>query len=267
MQLSDATFQRYSQWMKAQTGVHFTDIKKTLVTQRLMRRLHARKIDTFEAYFRLLTHKDEEAERQLALDLLTTHETFFFREPKHFDWLKQFLLQPRPHSQVLRFWSAAASSGEEVWSIAMMLADCLGVAGPWQLMGSDISQPVIDKARGGHYVMQRCDGIPVNYLKKFCLKGQGTQLNTLLIMRELRQRVEFKVINLIEEFPSMAPFDVIFLRNVLIYFDIETKAQVVNRCIQRLQPGGFLLVSHSESLNGMSSQLRLIQAGIYQKTL
>lgn len=265
MQLSDVTFQRYSQWMKAQTGVHFTDIKKTLVNQRLLRRLHARNVATFEAYFRLLTHINEDAERQLALDLLTTHETFFFREPKHFEWLKRYLSHSRPQGKALRIWSAAASSGEEVWSIAMLLAEHLGVQGPWQLVGSDISQPVIEKAKCGHYVMQRCDGIPNHYLRKFCLKGQGTQHNTLLIISELRQRVEFKVMNLIEDFPKTTPFDVIFLRNVLIYFDNATKAQVVHRCIQCLQPGGFLLVSHSESLNGLCAQLTLIQAGVYQK--
>ncbi|WP_373974108.1 SAM-dependent methyltransferase [Chitinibacter sp. SCUT-21] len=265
MNLSDATFQRYSQWMKAQTGVHLADIKKTLVNQRLMRRLQARKVDTFEAYFRILTHKDEEAERQIALDLLTTHETFFFREPKHFEWLRLFLMRPRPNSQVLRIWSAAASSGEEVWSIAMMLSDCMGMNGNWQLLGTDISQPVLDKARAGHYVMNRCDGIPRNYLKEYCLKGQGKQANTLLIMRELRHRVDFKVINLNEDLPSMAPFDVIFLRNVLIYFDADTKMKVVQRCLQRLQPNGYLIISHSESITGIFSNLKLIQAGIYQK--
>lgn len=266
MILSDATFQRYSQWMKAQTGVHLTDIKKTLVHQRLMKRLLARKLDSFEAYFRLINQKEEETERQLALDLLTTHETFFFREPKHFEWLKHYLQQPRPKSQIVRIWSAAASSGEEVWSIAMLLADVLGTQGSWQLMGSDISQPILDKARAGHYVMQRCEGLPLPYLKRFCLKGQGKQMNTLLIERELRQRVEFKVINLNEELPSMAPFDVIFLRNVLIYFDGPTKNQVVERCIHRLQPGGYLVISHSESVTGMHSNLKIIQAGVYQKT-
>ncbi len=265
MILSDATFQRYSQWMKLQTGVHFTDIKKTLVHQRLMKRLLARKIDTFEAYFRLINQ--EEQERQVALDLLTTHETFFFREPKHFDWFKQYLKQPRPAEQVVRVWSAAASTGEEVWSIAMMLAAVLGTKGPWTLMGSDISQAVLEKARAGHYVMERCEGLPLPFLKKFCLKGQGQHQNTLLIERELRQRVEFNLINLNENLPHTSVFDVIFLRNVLIYFDPETKINVVNRCLSRLQPGGFLIISHSESVTGQHDNLKIIQAGIYQKSI
>jgi chemotaxis protein methyltransferase CheR len=166
---------------------------------------------------------------------------------------------------LIRIWSAAASSGEEVWSIAMMLADCLGIDGAWQLLGSDISQPVIDKAKTGHYVMQRCEGIPSSYLKKYCLKGQGVQLNTMLLLRELRQRVSFKKINLNAELPSFAPLDVIFLRNVLIYFDSETKKQVVQRCVERLVTGGFLIVSHSESLNDVNLNLVLVQAGVYQK--
>ncbi len=265
MELSDATFNLFRQWMKIQTGVHLSEIKKTLVHQRLMRRLNARKLETFESYYRLIHQSAEENERQLAIDALTTHETYFFREPKHFEWLKNFLLTERRQGSLIRIWSAAASSGEEVWSIAMMLADCLGIDGAWQLMGSDISQPVIDKAKTGHYVMQRCEGIPISYLKKYCLKGQGIQLNTMLLLRELRQRVSFKLINLNAELPSFAPLDVIFLRNVLIYFDNETKKQVVQRCVERLVTGGFLIVSHSESLNDVNLNLVLVQAGVYQK--
>ncbi len=266
MQLTSETFNLYRQWMKVHTGVHLSEIKRTLVDQRLLRRLKARKIESFEAYYRLLQQKDEETERQLAIDALTTHETFFFREPKHFEWFKSFLLAERPKTQLLRIWSAAASTGEEVWSIAMMLADCLGLDGLWQLLGSDISQPVLQKAKSGHYLMQRCEGIPPSYLKKYCLKGQGPQINTLLLVRELRQRVAFKMINLNTSLPNdLPPFDVIFLRNVLIYFDGETKKQVVHRCIERLIPGGFILVSHSESLTDISSKLVLVQAGVYQK--
>ncbi|WP_410499260.1 CheR family methyltransferase [Chitinibacter sp. S2-10] len=266
MELNDLTFQRYSQWMLEQTGVHLAPIKKTLVCQRLNKRLEARKIASFEAYFKLINDQKEDAERQLALDLLTTHETFFFREPKHFDWFKAYLSRPHSSNHMLRVWSAAASSGEEVWSIAMMLADVMGIHGTWYLMGSDISQPVLDKARAGHYPMQRCEGIPLNYLKSYCLKGQGSHLDTLLISRELRHRVEFQVINLNQDLPSMQSFDVIFLRNVLIYFNAETKKHVVQRCIQRLHVGGYLIISHSETITGVHHNLKLVQAGIYQKT-
>lgn len=265
MKLKNETFNLYSRWMKIHTGVHLSEIKKTLVDQRLMKRLKARKLESFEAYYRLLQQKDEDAERQMAIDALTTHETFFFREPKHFEWFKRFLLADRPKSQLLRIWSAAASTGEEVWSIAMMLADCLGTQGPWQLLGSDISQPVLNKAKTGHYFMERCEGIPAQYLKNYCLKGQGPQINTLLMIRELRHRVAFKIINLNTPFSELPAFDVIFLRNVLIYFDSGTKKEVVLRCVERLVPGGFLLVSHSETLNDVCANLIMIQAGVYQK--
>jgi len=265
MELTDATFNLFRQWMKNQTGVHLSEIKKTLVFQRLMRRLKARKMVTFEAYYRLIQQTAEENERQLAIDALTTHETYFFREPKHFEWLKGFLLDKQKKGSLIRIWSAAASTGEEVWTIAMMLADCLGIDGLWQLMGSDISQPVLDKAKTGHYVMQRCEGIQVSYLKKYCLKGQGSQISTMLLVRELRQRVSFQVVNLNDELPAFAPMDVIFLRNVLIYFDGHTKKTVVRRCVERLMTGGFLIVSHSESLNDINEGLVLVQAGVYQK--
>jgi chemotaxis protein methyltransferase CheR len=230
-----------------------------------MRRLNDRKLDSFEAYYRLIHQPVEEHERQLAIDALTTHETYFFREPKHFEWLKDFLRDKQRPGSLIRVWSAAASTGEEVWSIAMLLADCLGIDGLWQLMGSDISQPVLDKAKTGHYVMQRCEGIPLSYLKKYCLKGQGSQMSTMLLVRELRQRVSFQVVNLNEELPGFAPMDVIFLRNVLIYFDANTKKAVVRRCVERLTTGGFLIVSHSESLNDVNEGLVLVRAGVYQK--
>jgi chemotaxis protein methyltransferase CheR len=264
-QLSDLTFQYYSQWMKAETGVYLSPIKKTLVLQRLSRRLDIRKINSFEAYLRLIKSEGEETERQLALDLLTTHETFFFREPTHFDWFKKHLMQNHAGGKAIRVWSAAASTGEEVWSLAMTLADCMGPQGSWSLLGSDISLPALDKAKRGHYGMQRCEGIPKTYLKQFCLKGQGTQHNTLLIDAALRQKVDFKALNLNQELPEMPLCDVIFLRNVLIYFDQTTKKEVVSRCLQKLQPEGYLLVSHSESLNGLGLNLSLIQAGVYQK--
>ncbi|WP_273429998.1 protein-glutamate O-methyltransferase CheR [Chitinibacter tainanensis] len=263
--LTDATFVRYQQWLRERTGVNLTEVKKTLVHQRLIKRLQARNIDTFEAYFRVLLASSEEAERQLALDLLTTHETYFFREPKHFQWFKHYLLSPQAVGRALRVWSAASSSGEEVWSIAMMLSDFLGLQGTWYLLGSDISQPVLAKAQQGHYPMSRCEGIPPAYLRDFCLKGQGAQLHTLRIMPALRKRVDFRLVNLNEALPDLGHFDVIFLRNVLIYFDIETKNTVLLRCIDALQPGGYLLVSHSESLTGFQLPLDLVQAGIYRK--
>lgn len=263
--LNDATFQRFSAWMKQTTGVDLPPCKKPLVQQRLHKRLNARNVPTLEAYYRLLMEPCEEAERTLAIDLLTTHETYFFREPKHFDWLKQRLSQ-WPRSEPFKLWSAAASSGEEVWSLAMQLANQLGLDGAWQLLGSDISPVALEKAARAHYSTQRSEGIPQEFLRRYCLKGTGQHQGTLLIERELRGRVEFRQINLDQALPAIGPFNIVFLRNVLIYFNPQTKQSVVERVLTRIVPGGWLVVSHSESLHGLQLPIVLEAPGIYRKT-
>lgn len=265
MQLNDATFARLSNWMKEKTGVNLPISKKALMTQRLHKRLTERSVHSFEAYFRLLMKPEEQQERQIAVDLLTTHETYFFREPKHFEWLKQ-RLQDWPRNQVFHMWSGAASTGEEVWSLAMLLSHTLGGQGDWKLMGSDISEQSLRHARNAHYSMQRSEGIPADYLRRYCLKGTGQYQGTLLINKALREHVTFMNINLDKTLPPMGPFHVIFLRNVLIYFDTETKTKVIERVVSRLGSHGYLVVSHSESLHGVTNSLQLEAPGIYRKT-
>lgn len=264
MQISDLTYQRFSDWMKQQTGVYLPPSKKPLIQQRLHKRLLARQQPSLDAYFALLGNEHEQQERQLAIDLLTTHETHFFRESAHFNWLRTWL-QHRPATQPLRIWSAAASSGEEVWSLAMLLADVLGISGDWKLLGSDISTQVLDQARSGHYALQRANGIPDAYLRRYCLKGQGRQQGTMLIEAHLRQHACFEQINLNRPLPHIGPFDLIFLRNVLIYFNQQTKTDVIERVLEKLGPQGLLVVSHSESLHSLGLALTLVAPGIYRK--
>jgi chemotaxis protein methyltransferase CheR len=145
----------------------------------------------------------------------------------------------------------------------MVLADCLGEAA-WEVMGSDISARVLERARTGHYPMQRTSHIPPGYLKRFCMKGIGEQQGTLLIQRQLRQRVRFCQVNLNASLPELGRFDVIFLRNVMIYFNDETKRRVVARLITQLKASGSFLVGHSESLHGINENLELIAPAIYR---
>ena len=201
---------------------------------------------------------------QVAVDLLTTNETYFFREPKHFDWLRRVATTGRDRARPFRVWSAASSSGEEAYSIAMVLADCLGGA-PWEVVGSDISTRVLERARIGHYSLQRTGRVPKDYLKRFCLRGVGEQEGTLLINKELRQRVQFCQVNLNDSLPQLGSFDVIFLRNVMIYFNDETKRQVVARLIALLNAGGSFLIGHSESLHGINEAVEHVAPAIYRR--
>jgi chemotaxis protein methyltransferase CheR len=201
----------------------------------------------------------------MAVDLLTTNETYFFREPKHFALLRDLAQDASDKNRALRVWSAASSSGEEPYSIAMVLADVMGEDAPWEVLGTDISTRVLASARRGHYPMERAAQMPQNYLKRFCLKGQGSEAGTLLIERNLRQRVQFQHLNLNAPLPKIGQFDVIFLRNVMIYFSLETKRQVVARLLAQLRPGGHFLIGHSETLNDINDSLTAVAPSIYRK--
>ncbi|WP_409525197.1 CheR family methyltransferase [Nitrincola sp. MINF-07-Sa-05] len=261
-ELSDREFSQFQQLIYRIAGISLSGAKKPLVTSRLTNRVRQHGHSSFGAYFETLMQDKEEL--QIAVDLLTTNETYFFREPKHMDFLAEKLLPVHPRGRPFRIWSAASSSGEEAYSLAMVLADKLGEES-WEILGSDISTRVLEKARGGHYSLDRTNGIPQAYLKRYCLKGIGTQTGTFKISRALRDRVSFHQVNLIEPLPRLGEFDAIFLRNVMIYFDMETKRQVVSRLLPLLRPGGHFFISHSESLNGVCDTLKLVSPSIYRK--
>ncbi|WP_246487362.1 CheR family methyltransferase [Ferrigenium kumadai] len=262
--LSDQEFRQFQTMIYDIAGISMSPAKKPLVSGRLAKRVKQHGLNSYGDYFRILMQKDKRDELQVAIDLLTTNETYFFREPKHFDFMRQHVPALRRPGKPFRIWSAASSSGEEPYTIAMVLADVLG-DDAWEVIGSDISSRVLEKARGGHYPMTRIEGIPRHYLSRFCLKGTGPQEGTFLVDRNLRNRVSFQQVNLNENLPKLGEFDMIFLRNVMIYFDMETKQQVVARMLPLLRPGGYFVVSHSESLNGITDALKIVSPSIYRK--
>lgn len=257
-------FEQFRALIARQAGIHLSPAKLPLVSGRLSGRLRHYHLASYGEYLRLLTGGTAPAEMQRVIDLLTTHETSFFREPQHFAFLRQTILPARVPGRTLRIWSAACSSGEEPYSIAMVLADCLG-GGAWEVLASDISTGILARAQAGHYSMEQSDRIPPAYLTAYCLKGVGRQRGTFLVAPALRRRVHFAVVNLNAPLPSIGTFDAVFLRNVMIYFDLPTKQQVVARIHTALNPRGWLCIGHSESLHGISEALRLVQPGVYQK--
>ncbi len=244
-------------------GIALSEGKQVLVSGRLARRLKELGLSSYGEYYRLVTSGQHPEEQQRMVDQLTTNETYFFREPKHFDFLAKVAAEHgrRP----FQVWSAASSSGEEAYTMAMVLAETLGLNAPWQILGSDISRQVLERAERGHYSLDRTDGIPPGLLRKYCLKGVRSQAGTFLIGRELREHVTFRPVNLIAPLPDIPSCDVIFLRNVMIYFDQETKRQVVANLTSRLKPGGHFIVGHSETLNGISETLKSVAPTIYRK--
>jgi chemotaxis protein methyltransferase CheR len=264
VRISDTEFGQFQRFIFDAAGITLSDAKKALVSGRLAKRLHACKVRNYGEYFRLLMSGESPLEMQTAVDLLTTNETYFFREPKHFQFLKRQIATGGWRGSALRLWSAASSTGEEAYSIAMLLEDCLP-GQPWEVVGSDISSRVLERARAAHYSMERIDHFPPGYLQRFCLKGRDTQEGTLLVQRALRNRVRFLQVNLNAPLPHLGTFDVIFLRNVLIYFSTETKRKVVARVLNTLNPGGFLFIGHSESLIEISEAVELVAPAIYRK--
>ena len=262
--LNDDEFSQFSALIYRIAGISMSPAKKPLITSRLAKRLKHHQLTSYGDYFRFITSAQGKEELRQAIDALTTNETHFFREPKHFDFLRQQVIPARQAGKGMRVWSAACSSGEEPYSIAMMLDELLG-SEPWEVVASDISTNILDKARGGLFPIVRLPEIPKPYLNRYCLKGVGEHDGTLLIEKSLRARVRFISHNLMEPAPRLEPFDVIFLRNVMIYFDQDTKRQVISRLLPLLRPGGYFLIGHSESLSGLTNNLQPVCPATYRK--
>ena len=265
--MPDHDFQQFSQLIYKIAGIHLTPAKKTLVAGRLAGRLQHHKVSSYGDYYRLVTRSGNEAELQTMVDLLTTNETYFFREPQHFDFLREAAMRHRVRgggAGAFRVWSAASSSGEEAYSMAMVLAHVLGDA-PWEVVGTDISTRVLVQAERGLYRMDRISGIPLEWLRKYCLRGQAEYDGMLLVAKELRARVRFLPCNLLEPRQDLGVFDAIFLRNVMIYFDNATKSRVVANLLPYLRAEGHFIVGHSETLNGIATSLAAVRPTIYRR--
>lgn len=262
--LSDLEFSKLRQLMLEKTGIAFKDSKRSLLVSRLMSRLRKRGVGSFLEYCGLITRPEEGDELQAAIDLVTTNETSFFREPDHFRVLREHIEAQRPVPSPFRVWSAASSSGEEAYTIAMVLAEVMGGA-EWEILGTDISTRVLDRARRAIYPMERSSTIPKVMLHRHCLKGRGSHEGMFMVSRRLYERVQFRQMNLCRPLPELKPFDVIFLRNVLIYFELERKRQIVESLCTKLKPEGILIVGHSESLNGVTQCVSPIHPSIYRR--
>jgi chemotaxis protein methyltransferase CheR len=193
------------------------------------------------------------------------NETCFFREAPQFEHLRTVLKERKPDGSRFRAWSAACSTGEEPYSIAMVLADLLPVQG-WEVLASDVNARVLATARSGCYPFSRAAQVPADYLRRFCLKGAGQEEGTLLVSRVLRECVEFAQLDLnAARLAAVGKFDVIFLRNVLSSFDGETRRSVLQRVLGQLRPGGYLYLGDSESLHDAGLALPGVAPAIYRK--
>lgn len=248
-------------------GLSFADSKKSLIQSRLGPRIQKLGLDGYGDYIALLENEQEAAEFQMAVDLLTTNETYFFREPKHYDLLEAEL-SARKSKAPLAIWSAASSFGDEAYSTAMLLSDMQisGKVGPdWSILATDISHRVLLSAKEAVYPDDRLRAVSPERLKRYCLKGEGSAEGQSMIVDKLRARVQFGQLNLCKPIEGLGPFDVVFLRNVLIYFDIPTKREVVDRVLETVKPGGLFFLGTAEGRVQCNTPLVTVQPGAFRK--
>ncbi len=263
-EVTDTEFTAIQRWLYQRTGIHLNSGKKNLINGRLSKRLRQLDLSSMSDYARILLEAKDEMEQQIAINLLTTNETYFFREPKHFSFLAQQIIPDWQKGKEYKVWSAAASSGQEAYTIAMVLAKHLGMDAPWKIIGTDINSEVLAFGARAIYPMQAAARVPQEFLKRYCQKGKGKDEGWFRIGPELRKKVEFQQLNLMSQDAWAPKFDLIFLRNVLIYFEVDDKKKIVQRVLKQLKPGGWLLMGHSESIYGYDPRLAQRSVGCYQ---
>jgi len=266
VELTERTFRQIASLMHVVCGLSFADSKRPLVSSRLASRIQKLGLRSFEEYLTLIETHDTGGELQTAVDLLTTNETYFFREPAHFALLEQEL--PKLGKRALSIWSAACSYGDEPYTLAMLLADLQmqgRVGAEWSILGTDISDKVLTAARDGVFPEERLRSVSPDRLKRYCLRGEGDSAGLVQLKQTLCERVRFGWLNLCNEIEQLGPFDAVFLRNVLIYFDPPTKVQVVRRVLSQLRPNGLFFVGTAEGRIAEIANLRPIMPGAFRK--
>jgi chemotaxis protein methyltransferase CheR len=270
--LSGRDFDRLSRFIYRECGIKMPPAKKVMLETRLQKRLRALELSSFSAYCDLvLNGTGSEQELTAMLDLVTTNKTDFFREPEHFDYLANRLLPEwfsRHGGRRLQVWSAGCSSGEEPYTLAMVLsefaADHPGF--DFRILASDISTRVLDKARLAVYEEERVLPVPPAMKTRYLLRGKGSSAGLVRIAPELRSLVSFRRINFMDrDFGLRDQMDVIFCRNVIIYFDRQTQEELLNKFHGQLRPGAHIFMGHSETLSGLDVPLTMVHPTIYRR--
>jgi len=260
--LSDAHFRRICQLIYQRAGIVLAEHKRDMVYNRLVRRLRTLGLDDFGRYLSMLEANPNSAEWQAFVNSLTTNLTAFFREAHHFPVLAD---HARKRSGEYRVWSAAASTGEEPYSIAITLADALGIApGRFNVFGSDIDTEVLQKAQSAIYRQEELKTLSPQQLQRYFMRGTGPHAGLVRVRSELGNAVQFAALNLLDkQYNVPGPFDAIFCRNVMIYFDKETQQEILKRFVPLLKPGGLLFAGHSENFSNLSRDFWLRGQTVY----
>jgi chemotaxis protein methyltransferase CheR len=268
--LAEEDFAALRELVKIHTGIHLSEQKREMVYGRLSRRLRALGLESFRAYRELLERGDG-AELAQFCNAITTNLTAFFREAHHFHFLREQLLAvqaaARGSARRLRFWSAGCSSGEEPYSLAMTIREALPAACGWdiRILATDLDTEVLGRGQRGVYDEERLRGLPAWRVERFFRRQGGGAGADYLINPELRGLITFRELNLMHDLPMKGPFDAIFCRNVVIYFDKDTQRDLFARFARLQRPGDLLFLGHSESLYRVSDAYTLVGKTIYRR--
>ncbi|HEX7150215.1 MAG TPA: protein-glutamate O-methyltransferase CheR [Thermoanaerobaculia bacterium] len=265
--MTDGEFARFQRLLLDQAGIRLGDAKKALLIGRLSKRVRQLGLPSFEYYYHYVTEASHREELVHMLDLVSTNETHFFREPRQFEFIEDELI-PKWRAEgrtSLSIWSAGCSTGEEPYSLAMLLdahlPDC-----NVEILATDLSTRVLQRAMSGVWSVDKAHEIPPAFLRRYMLRGVGAQQGTMKVHEELRSRVRFRRVNLNDAVYGVGgPFDLVLCRNVLIYFESEVRLRVIDRLTDSLVPGGHLFLGHSETLSGVSTRMASVRPTIWTK--
>ena len=268
--LADPDYEFLRQLVYDHSRINLGHDKRALVSGRVAKRLRALKMRGYHEYCRWLRTAEGAVELSNLVDVISTNHTRFFREEKHFEWLESVLLPQwrtaHPGRETFRSWSAAASSGEEPYTLAIVLAEFFGMDGDWTIEATDISTRVLESAGQAVYDAEKISPVPTELRRRYFQRGVGQWEGSYRVREQLRSRIRFQHLNLLDpDYPFRQRFHLIFCRNVMIYFDRPTQETLIGKLTEHLEPGGHLLVGHSESLSGIRHSLRQLQPAIYLK--
>ncbi|MBW1700771.1 MAG: protein-glutamate O-methyltransferase [Deltaproteobacteria bacterium] len=267
IELNEKQFNKVSQLVYQFSGINLKAGKEALVRARLMKRLRALKMRSFEEYMSHIENDEGSRELGLMIDVMTTNKTNFFREVEHFNYLRDKIL-PELRKPRMKFWSAACSSGEEPFSLAILLRDEIPKieSRDVKILATDISTTMLGRACEAVYKEETLRDVPELLLRKYFIKNRKEQPPTYRVKDSVRQMIKFAWLNLmLDTWPMKGLFDVIFCRNVMIYFDKPTQQKLINRFWHFLEPGGHLFVGHSESLSSISHKFKYVRPATYRK--
>lgn len=273
--LSDKSFVKLSEYIYTNYGIKMPESKRNMLQARLQKRLRANELSSFEDYCDLLFSGADDAKEELIhmIDVVSTNKTDFFREANHFDFLRSVSLPEltKKRTEPLKIWSAGCSSGEEPYTIAMVVNEFLGSGSrhDFSILGTDISTSILRKAVNAIYTEERVTGIPLELKKKYFLRSKDSEKRLVRIEPKMRSKARFQRLNFMDYDYATVPkdFDIVFCRNVLIYFDKKTQEKVINRLCNHLKTGGYFFLGHSESIMDMKVPLKQIKPTIYQKLI